>query len=103
MHWLHKDKNVGSNPAATRNEKTDIGQTPAQKVPQKSGRISVEDRRCKAELDAKLWRRGSKPTPGPNANGFVSQWIIGYKFQNKNINFGIFITLICILFMIIQN
>ena len=24
---------VGSNPAAARNEKTDIGQTPAQKVP----------------------------------------------------------------------
>ena len=42
---------MGSNTAATRNEKTDIGQTPAQKVPQESDRISVEDRRCKAELD----------------------------------------------------
>ena len=31
--------------------KTHIGQTPAQKVPQLCGRISVEDRRCKAELD----------------------------------------------------
>ena len=48
-HGMHQD--MGSNPAAARNEKTDIGQTPAQKVPQKSGRISVEDRLCKAELD----------------------------------------------------
>ena len=31
-HGNHQD--VGSNPAAARNEKTDIGQTPAQKVPQ---------------------------------------------------------------------
>ena len=31
---LRRDKNVGLNPAATRNEKTDLGQTPAQKVPQ---------------------------------------------------------------------
>ena len=31
-HGKHQD--VGSNPAAARNEKTDIGQTPAQKVPQ---------------------------------------------------------------------
>ena len=45
------DKDVGSNPAATRNGKTHIGQTPAQKVPQLCGRILVEDRRCKAELD----------------------------------------------------
>ena len=29
--------------------------------------------------DAKVWRWGSKPTPGPNANGFVSQWNIGFK------------------------
>ena len=28
------DQDVGSNPAAARNEKMDIGQTPAQKVPQ---------------------------------------------------------------------
>ena len=33
MCSLCKDKNVGSNPAATRNEKMDFGQTPAQKVP----------------------------------------------------------------------
>ena len=26
--------------------------------------------------NAKLWRWGSKPTPGPNANGFASQWNI---------------------------
>ena len=31
---LRRDKNVGLGPAATRNEKTDLGQTPAQKVPQ---------------------------------------------------------------------
>ena len=48
MRSLRNDKDVGSNPAATRNKKKDLGQTPAQKVPQKSGRISVEDRRCKA-------------------------------------------------------
>ena len=27
---------------------------------------------------AKLWRWGSKPTRGPNANGFALQWNIGY-------------------------
>ena len=37
------DQDVGSNPAAARNEKTHIRQTPAQKVPQLCGRISVED------------------------------------------------------------
>ena len=36
-HGMHQD--VGSNPAAARNEKTHIGQTPAQKVPQLWGRI----------------------------------------------------------------
>ena len=30
---------------------THVGQTPAQKVPQLCGRISVEDRRCKSEPD----------------------------------------------------
>ena len=34
MYPLPNEKYVGSNPAATRNEKTQIGQTPAQKVPQ---------------------------------------------------------------------
>ena len=34
LHWMHKD--VGSNPTATRNEKTDIGGPPAQKVAQGS-------------------------------------------------------------------
>ena len=29
--------------------------------------------------DAKVWRWGSKPTPGPNANGFASQWNIGFS------------------------
>ena len=32
LHGNHQDG--GSNPAAARSEKTDIGQTPAQKVPQ---------------------------------------------------------------------
>ena len=27
--------------------------------------------------NAKLWRWGCKPTPGPNANGFSLQWNIG--------------------------
>ena len=31
---LGNDQDLGSNPAATRNENTDFGQTPAQKVPQ---------------------------------------------------------------------
>ena len=38
------DQDVGSNPATDRNEKMHNGQTPAQKVPQLCGRISVEDR-----------------------------------------------------------
>ena len=29
--------------------------------------------------NAKLWRWGSEPTPGPNANGFASQWNIGLR------------------------
>ena len=33
MRPLRNDKDVGSNPAVTRNENTDFGQTPAQKVP----------------------------------------------------------------------
>ena len=36
-HGMHQD--MGSNPAAARQEKTHIGQTPAQKVPQLCGRI----------------------------------------------------------------
>ena len=27
----------------------------------------------------KLWRWGSKPTPGSDANGFASHWTIGFK------------------------
>ena len=34
MRLLPNDKDVGSNPAASRNENTDFGQTPAQNVPQ---------------------------------------------------------------------
>ena len=29
--------------------------------------------------NAKLWRWGSKPKRGPNANGFASQWNIGFN------------------------
>ena len=29
--------------------------------------------------NAKLWHWGSKPTQGPNANGFASQWNIGLQ------------------------
>ena len=28
--------------------------------------------------DSKVWRWGSKPKPGPNANGFALQWNIGF-------------------------
>ena len=34
--------------------------------------------------NAKLWRWGSKPTPGPNAKRFASQWNIGLSLQNKS-------------------
>ena len=29
--------------------------------------------------DAKVWHWGSKPTTVPNANGFASQWNIGFR------------------------
>ena len=32
-------------------------------------------------VDPKVWRWGSKPTPGPNANGFASQWNIDLIVQ----------------------
>ena len=32
---------------------------------------------------AKLWRWGSEPKPGPNANGFASQWNIGFRFTGN--------------------
>ena len=35
--------------------------------------------------DAKVWRWGSKPTPGPNANGFASQWNIGCRSPPSDI------------------
>ena len=31
--------------------------------------------------NAKVWRWRSKPTPVPNANGFASQWNIGFTVQ----------------------
>ena len=34
--------------------------------------------------NAKLWRWGSKPTRGPNANGFVSQWNIGLTQRSRD-------------------
>ena len=30
-------------------------------------------------FNVKLWRWGSKPTRGPNANGFASQWNVGLR------------------------
>ena len=38
--------------------------------------------------DAKLWRSGFEPTPGPNANGFASLWNIG--FRCLSFTYGIF-------------
>ena len=46
-----KDKNLGSNPAATRNEKWTFGDSLHRRWPNGLNRISVEDRQCKAELD----------------------------------------------------
>ena len=49
---------------------------------------------------AKLWRWGSKPTPGPNANGFTSQWNIGFtsKFCKIDISVPIsFFDISCVL------
>ena len=31
--------------------------------------------------NAKLWRLGSKPMGGPSANGFASQWNIGFSVK----------------------
>ena len=31
--------------------------------------------------NTKLWCWGSKPMPGPNANGFASQWNIGFRIE----------------------
>ena len=31
--------------------------------------------------NAKLWRWGSEPMPGPNTNGFASQWNIYFKLS----------------------
>ena len=33
--------------------------------------------------NAKLWHWGSRQTPGPNANGFASQWNIGFYFTSQ--------------------
>ena len=38
--------------------------------------------------NAKLWRWGSKPTQGPNANGFASQWNIGLKHMYTQLFYG---------------
>ena len=40
--------------------------------------VSVFRYRCVGIPNAKLWRWGSKPTAGANANGFASQWYIGF-------------------------
>ena len=48
---LCNDKDVGSNPAATRNEKQTLGDPLHRRWPNGLGRISVEDWQCKAKLD----------------------------------------------------
>ena len=35
--------------------------------------------------NAKVWHWGSKPTPVPNANGFASQWNIGFMLLKNTI------------------
>ena len=35
--------------------------------------------------NAKLWHWGFKPTPGPNANGFASQWNIGLTMMEMRL------------------
>ena len=42
--------------------------------------------------NAKLWHWGSKLTPGPNANGFASQWNIGFRVYLGGFAGGIYIT-----------
>ena len=46
-----KDQDVGSNPATARNEKRTLGDPLHRRWPKGLDRISVEDWRCKAELD----------------------------------------------------
>ena len=43
--------------------KMDVGRPPLQKVAQWSSRISMEDRRCRAELD--LWKKRKKTKKKP--------------------------------------
>ena len=43
-HW--NDKDVGSNPTTSRNEKRTLGDAPTQGSPMGLNRISVEDQRC---------------------------------------------------------
>ena len=49
LHGNHQD--VGSNPATARNENQTLGDPLHRRWPKGLDRISVEDRRCKAELD----------------------------------------------------
>ena len=50
-HPHGNDQDVGSNPATTRNEKRPSGDPLHRRWPKVLNRISVEDRRCKVELD----------------------------------------------------
>ena len=49
LHGNNQD--VGSNPATARNENQTLGDPLHRRWPKGLDRISVEDRRCKAELD----------------------------------------------------
>ena len=51
MHPHGNVQDVGSNPAATRNEKQTLGDPLHRRWPKGLDRISVEERQCKAELD----------------------------------------------------
>ena len=58
--------------------------------------------------NTKLWRCGSKPTRGrPNANGFASQWHIGYKvalrIMPKLLNFVLRTRLISLYYLLPQT
>ena len=50
-HPQGNGQDMGLNPAGARNENQTLGDPPHRRWPNGLDRISVEDRRCKAELD----------------------------------------------------
>ena len=64
LHGNHQD--VGSNPATARNENQTLGDPLHRRWPKGLDRISVEDWRCKAELDLEKNRtKETKKTSNP--------------------------------------